>query len=270
MPLRHLIATFNQRFATDNQLESFPFFYDGKDVNGRTGDLTFSTTLKPVRLHARPDQITGHEALSRILSKNSTGSTFRSFDQVVCLDRLMRTVHMLNYLPLSDNSKDLFLPVNPSHLLTIKKDHGAYFEEIILRCGLPLRRIVISLNIGKALEPELPLLLERLSNYRNRGYSTAIRFDDSLNTVFLENFCLHHLHRHTADFLRFNLRFFRASFAEYTGHRRRGALLRAIRHQDLQLVVAGVDCDSDAQAVESIFPDHVQGLWYESRQATPA
>jgi hypothetical protein len=42
---------------------------------------------------------------------------------------------MLNYLPMSHLGKTLFVEVDPRHILSVKKDHGAYFEEIIIKCG---------------------------------------------------------------------------------------------------------------------------------------
>ena len=70
------------------------------------------------------------------------------FQSIINLDRLCRTIHMLNYLIYSHNGGMLFLDVDPRHILGIQQDHGAYFEEIIIKCGLATRNVVISMTIN--------------------------------------------------------------------------------------------------------------------------
>ena len=61
MPLDHLVDTFNAHFIAENHLEAPALSFDGQSVRGRFGNLTFTSDLKPVRLHGEPDHIIGHD-----------------------------------------------------------------------------------------------------------------------------------------------------------------------------------------------------------------
>jgi len=139
----------------DNGLKYPPLNYDGQRVHGRYGNLTVSSDLKPVRQRTRPELIIGHDTAPLVFRVSRALESPRLLHSepptnIVCLDRLGRTVHMLNYLSLDQAQGYLFLHVHLQHLLTVKKDHGAYFEDIIQRCGLPLKRVVITLTLNPA------------------------------------------------------------------------------------------------------------------------
>jgi len=271
MPLQHLVASFNERFISENNLEKPPLDYDSQRVHGRFGNLTFTSELKPVRLHADPELIIGRDTAPLVFTPANSVDTTRllygeEMPNIVSLDRLSRTVHMLNYLTLNEDDSSLFLHVHPHHVLTVKKDHGAYFEEIIRRCGLPLRRVVISLTISVVYESQLPLLLERLRNYRERGYSTAVKFDELVKPEFVERFRSQFLHRLAPDYMRFNAGFFHRAYQDHGGQRRRNSLIQTIRHVDTQVLIGGVSTDSEAEITGVINPDFVQGSWYENQK----
>jgi EAL domain-containing protein (putative c-di-GMP-specific phosphodiesterase class I) len=270
MPLRHLIDTFNDRFIAEHQLKTAPLSYDGSQVHGRYGNLTFSSDLKPIRQLTHPDLIIGHDTSPLVFKVGRSPDSPRLLQSepltdIVCLDRLGRTVHMLNYLSLDPAQGFLFLHVHPQHVLTVKKDHGAYFEDIIRRCGLPLQRIAITLTLNPVYESQQALLLERLKNYRDRGYATSVKFDELAGGEFVERFRAQFLHRLTPDFVRFNARFFLRAFQERGGERRRDALFRAIRLADTQILVDRIGTATEAGLAALIRADHVQGDWYEDR-----
>lgn len=275
MPLQHLVDTFNERFIAENKLDAPPLSYEKGNVHGRFGNLSFTSELKPVRLHAEPHLITGRDTSPLVFTPANSVDTTRllyseEMPNIVSLDRLSRTVHMLNYLTLNEDDSNLFLHVHPHHVLTVKKDHGAYFEDIIRRCGLPVRRIVISLTISPVYESQLLLLLERLRNYRERGYSTAVKFDKHVGSEFVERFRRQFLHRLAPDYVRFEAGFFHRAYQVHGGQRRRTALFTAIRQVDTQVLISGVRSETDAQWVAPIHPDYVQGAWYEQRLAQAA
>ncbi len=170
---------------------------------------------------------------------------------------------MLNYLSLDQAQGYLFLHVHPQHVLTVKRDHGAYFEDIIQSCGLPLKRVAITLTLNPVYESQQGLLLERLNNYRDRGYATAVKFDELAGAQFVERFRSRFLHRLTPDFVRFNARFFARAYRDQGGERRRDALLR--RLADIQILVDRIGAATEAGLAARIRADHVQGDWYEDR-----
>ena len=60
------------------------------------------------------------------------------------------------------------------HVLAVEHGHGAFFEDLLLRCGLGPDRIVL---IGAALpfgNPDFPRLVEAYAAYSSRGFRLAI------------------------------------------------------------------------------------------------
>lgn len=275
MPLQHLVDTFNDRFILENRLDSPPLSFNGDQVHGHFGNLTFTSQLKTVRLHARPRVVIGHDTAPLVFTPANSHDTARllygeTVPNIVSLDRLSRTVHMLNYLLLDQAEGSLFLHVHPHHVLTVKRDHGAYFEDILRRCGLPLRRIVIGLTLNAVYESQFLLLLERLKNYRDRGYSTAVKFDEHVSSDLVERFRIQFLHRFAPDYVRFNAGFFHKAYQDKTGQRRRAALLPAIRQVDTQVLIGAVKSASDAQLIRQLAPDYVEGSWFDQSAAFEA
>ncbi|CAL1241785.1 hypothetical protein [Candidatus Methylocalor cossyra] len=263
MPLRHLIDCFNDRFAAENRFDAPPLTFDGHRVEGRSGGSTFTSRLQPVRLGTVPSFVAGYDASTEVVGRPETTRRLFGDDpqDVVTLDRLIRTVHMLNYLLLVQDEGYLFLQVHPRHVLTVKQDHGAYFEEIIRNCGLSPQRVVITLAVGPTHAPQLPLLLERLRNYRGRGYATALQFDTG--DGFLDRYGIELFWRFPPDFVRFDCRLWAQPAARGGGERRRESTLAAIRRLDTRLLVEGVQSDADAELSRLLRADLVKGDWYE-------
>jgi len=270
MPLDHLVDTFNARFIAENHLEAPALSFDGQSVRGRFGNLTFTSDLKPVRLHGEPDRIIGHDTAPLVFTPANSLDTTRllhgeDMPKIVSLDRLSRTVHMLNYLILDRPEGNLFLQVHPHHVLTVKRDHGAYFEDIIRQCGLPLRRIVIGLTLNPSYETQLPVLLERLKTYRDRGYSTSVTFGEHVGSDFVERFRSQFLHRFAPDYVRFQVGFFQRAYQDHGGGRRRTALLAAIRQVDTQVLIGDIRSASNLELIHALNPDYVQGPLLDQR-----
>lgn len=269
MPLQQLVEYFNQRFTEAQGFKEPPLRLNGTRVEGRFGNYRIGSILQPVRLAASLPIVIGHDASSFIPDVPTESnpappiSASDASEDIVNLDRLTRTVHMLNYLPVSHNDGHLFLHVHPRHVLAVKKDHGAYFEEIIRRCGLSTRRVVITLQVSPVYDRHLVLLLERLRNYRDRGYSTAIKFDDRAGVRFLERYCIEFLYRFTPDFVRFETRFFPRLTRDAANYRRRSSLLIAIRRLDTQLMIEGIHSEADAELAKLLQADLVKGSYYE-------
>jgi hypothetical protein len=71
----------------------------------------------------------------------------------------------------------LFLEVDPRHILGIKQDHGAYFQEVIAQCGLETKNVVIVLAVNSQYARYYQELINGLANYRRRGYQISLNFD---------------------------------------------------------------------------------------------
>jgi len=274
MRLEQLIDTFNARFARENALNISALRYDGRQVQGRYGNLTFSSHLKPIRLYANPNQIVGHDTnplvfkVSRSLEREEYPPN-ETMTDIVCLDRLGRTVHILNYLNLEHIEGYIFLHVHKQHVLVVKKDHGAYFEGIIRCCGLPVNRVVITLTLNPVYESQQSLLLKRLKTYRDRGYATAIQFDDQADSEYVERFREHYLHELTPDFIRFPVGFFVPPFGLHDDSQGDAKLLKDIRHANVRVLIEQIHHSHEVEYLRKIQPDYVQGVWYDDQASLP-
>lgn len=267
MPLEHLVDTFNHRFS-ELGFENGALLFDGQTVFGQFGTLRFSSQFRPIRQRFPVWSIKGHEAQPSPFSvaQNASHSfeTTSDWPQIISLDRLTRTVHMLNYLLLEPNETALFLEVHYQHVLGVKRDHGAFFEDIIRRCGLPLQRIVISLTLAPSLQNMSAILIDRLKNYRERGYGIAIRFDPRSDSSFIEHFRKHLLHRIAPDHLRFHGGLLLKAFPGREGLRRQQNLVKTIRGHDTLIHVTHLSSNAELENADYMGADWIEGRWLES------
>lgn len=196
MPLQQLVEYFNDRLEQEHHSLVRPFNLQAGEVKGLFGPIQIGSRLLPIRQMHATHPIVGYRAqlcvdsglnLNQQPTENGNiveiSHPMNSNDSIINFDRLSRTVHMLNYLPKTHLDELLFLDVDPRHVLSVKTDHGAYFEEIIIKCGLQTGRVVITLPLSREYLHFYPLLLKGLQNYQKRGYRLAVRlmnqgFDD--------------------------------------------------------------------------------------------
>ena len=191
MPLQHLVEYFNDRIGREHRSSFRPFILEEGKVSGLFGPIRIDSFFAPLRQTLKPTVIRGHTAqitvahnktqplytneIENLLANNSVPAT--DFESIINFDRLCRTVHMLNYLTLAHLQGVLFLEVDPRHILGIKQDHGAYFEEVIVQCGLETKNVVIVLAVNSQYARYYQELINGLENYRHRGYQIALKFD---------------------------------------------------------------------------------------------
>ncbi len=191
MPLQHLVEYFNDRLGREHRSSFRPFILEEGKVSGLFGPIRIDSFFAPLRQTLKPTVIVGHTTqitvtanktqhlytneIETLLANNSVPAT--DFESIINFDRLCRTVHMLNYLTLAHLEGVLFLEVDPRHILGIKQDHGAYFEEVITRCGLETKNVVITLSANSQYAGYYQKLINGLENYRRRGYQIALKFD---------------------------------------------------------------------------------------------
>lgn len=181
MQLDPLVNLFNKRFKQERGLEYTPLHLVHGKVEARLGELRLTSKLQPVRQADTPLIVQGQDAMLRAYVESGTPSeamdVFGAADgaSVVNLDRLCRTVHMLNYLPLALDNSVLYVEANPRHILSIKRDHGAYFEEVLGNCGLSPKQVAITVPFDHLSNSYQLALGQGLQNYRSRGYQIAVK-----------------------------------------------------------------------------------------------
>jgi EAL domain-containing protein (putative c-di-GMP-specific phosphodiesterase class I) len=182
VPELELIDYFNDRFNQSGvtSLPDEPLRLRGDRVSGRFGRFRLDSLFQPV---VAPEtlRVVSHEARTQV--RDAYGQTyclatvFNTVDHphaYVHIDRLCRIVHMLNYLIKSEKYGTLLLPVDKRHVLSVRGDHGRYFEQVLHRCGLSPEQIVISLPDPLVDSEETPHVCNALKSYRHHGYQIAV------------------------------------------------------------------------------------------------
>ena len=190
MPLQDLVEYFNDRLGREHRSSFRPFMLEEGKVSGLFGPIRIDSSFTPLRQTLKPTVIVGHKAqitvaphktpylyANEIETLLANAVPAADFESIINFDRLSRTVHMLNYLTVAHLQGVLFLEVDPRHILGIKQDHGAYFEEVIVRCGLETKNVVIVLSVNSQYARYYQELISGLENYRRRGYQLALNFD---------------------------------------------------------------------------------------------
>jgi hypothetical protein len=191
MPLQHLVEYFNDRLGREHRSSFRPFILEEGKVSGLFGPIRIDSFFAPLRQTLKPTVIVGHTAqisvapnktqhlyeneIETLLANNAVQAS--DFESIINFDRLCRTVHMLNYLTLAHLQGVLFLEVDPRHILGIKRDHGVYFEEVIVRCGFETKNVVIVLAVNSQYARYYQELIKGLDNYRRRGYQIALKYE---------------------------------------------------------------------------------------------
>ena len=191
MPLQHLVEYFNDRLGREHRSSFRPFILEEGKVSGLFGPIRIDSFFAPLRQTLKPTVIVGHTAqisvapnktqhlyeneIETLLANNAVQAS--DFESIINFDRLCRTVHILNYLTLAHLQGVLFLEVDPRHILGIKRDHGVYFEEVIVRCGFETKNVVIVLAVNSQYARYYQELIKGLDNYRRRGYQIALKYE---------------------------------------------------------------------------------------------
>lgn len=187
MPLQQLIEHFNTQMESRFGAGYRPFLLDRGQAYGVYNDIKIGTLLAPIRNLSASPALLGHTArlcmspapAGHLPADSPTGPDNADNNPVINFDRLCRTVHMLNFLPLAHLSDKLLVDVDARHIIAVKQSHGAYFEEIIHKCGLETQRIVLRVQIGNAYHAFRQQLDFGLENYRRLGYGLALKFEPS-------------------------------------------------------------------------------------------
>lgn len=175
------------RSALERYLHDLPRSADGGHavwttpegrVAGRFLRSSLSSVFQPL-IHLDSGREIGHEAFIR--SFDDTGGDLSpwnlfanaaSDEALIELDRLCRTLHVLNYFGRAGDDASLFLNVHGRLMLAVGEDHGSAFGRVLSALDIERRRIVI--ESPEAMSSDLSLLAYVLLNYRYNGYRVGV------------------------------------------------------------------------------------------------
>lgn len=173
---RDFLARLPARHLPGKQLHRAP---DGRVVGNWFG-LALSSAFQPI-VDARTGRVAGHEAFLRSAAPDDQGlspwtlfSTAADDARLIALDRLARTVHLLNALVAGSN-RPLFLNVHGRLLAAVADDHGRAFRRVVGALGVAPERIVIETPVEASDQPDLLAFV--LRNYRNNGFRVAVNVE---------------------------------------------------------------------------------------------
>ncbi len=180
MPLTELVRYLNARSQaqTPGLQPPAPFLSQEGKVLARFANLELSSRFLPI-VETATGRVHGHAAsLQAVNLRHGTPLephavfVLPSDDgEFVYLDRLVRTLHALNYLTHQVRG-NLLLKVHPRHVLSVPSDHGLAFEELLRPCGLMPEQITLELEIDGI--EAVWHLQQAVANYKRRGYRIAI------------------------------------------------------------------------------------------------
>ena len=158
-----------------------PFVAEGRSVVARFSGLQLESGFRAV-VSTLTGETHGHAARLSIkqiddgtkLKPESLFTRPCASEEFITLDRLVRTLHALNYLhyPSRSAAGTLLLKVHPRHIASVAKDHGLAFEGILRSCGLQPAQIVLAFDTAR--ESEKSHFFRAVGSYRRRGYGIAI------------------------------------------------------------------------------------------------
>ncbi len=179
MSLAQLIAHFNQRFRRTERAGSgsrVPFaLEEGVVVAGFYGmrlESAFETLIDPAgRVLGYQAQLHAFSPRGQNVSPRAPYAVALDEDSIVYLDRLIRTLHMLNATARALTGL-LVLDIHPWHIARVPDDHGAVFESILRDCGRSPRGIV--LEITDAIAQDTGHLARAITRFEGRGFGIAL------------------------------------------------------------------------------------------------
>lgn len=187
MPLTDFIRYLNAQlpFSHSHLQLASPFYsLDGRVVVSYR-HLHLESGFLPI-VDAASGEVRGHAAHllasarqgAPAMSESTVFVLPESDEEFIFLDRLVRTLHTLNYLVHLDRQSRglLLLKVHPRHVASVSSDHGLAFEEILRACGLLPDEIILELRTHENVDVEH--FARAADNYKGRGYGVALAGGD--------------------------------------------------------------------------------------------
>jgi len=161
--------------------ENAPLTQHPNRIGARHEDWRFRSVFQPI-FSLQDGRLAPYalEALARVADRS--GSQFpptlmfaaeTSPKRTVFLDRLLRSLHLLNFLRQQPPAGlSLFLNVNAQHLVNVSETHGSYFADVLAELGVSAGQICLEVVEDAVNDPAR--LLEAIKSYRQLGFRVAL------------------------------------------------------------------------------------------------
>lgn len=219
-------------------LDEFKLELEQQEVLSRFVGLRLRSEFQPIFDTATSEGLLGYEALLRTSTGIEAVTPDFAFSwadnqgRLVKLDRVARTLHMLNYLNLPVDKGLLFLNVHPKLLVSVNT-HGKVFEHILHLHSVPTTQVVLEI-MENAVEADQQLI-EAVENYRERGFQVAIDNFGSRHSN------LDRLWRLSPSFVKLDLSIIRQAQTDAKIRRVLPKLIEIIHALGAQAVIEGIE-----------------------------
>jgi EAL domain-containing protein (putative c-di-GMP-specific phosphodiesterase class I) len=182
-------------------------------------------------------------------------------DKLVKLDRVSRTLHVLNYHEIFKENGLLFLNVHPSLLVRVN-EHGKVFERILHDHAVATNRVVIEVRDFDTFDVATDLLayeqqLEAaIKNYQDRGYKIAIDRFGSANSI------VSRLWKLNPDYVKFDIHFLQQAALDATVRQALFGLVNFVKSLGAEPILAGVETKSQLHLAIDAGANLVQGYLF--------
>ncbi len=178
MALAQLVAHYNHWFRRTAQPSArTPFALEEDAVVASFYGLRLESAFEALR--DPKGRVLGHRAelrsfspLGRRVASRAPYAVALDEDSIVHLDRLIRTLHVLNAIAQGLTGL-LVLEVHPWHIARVADDHGAVFEAILRDCGLTPRDVVLEITEAGAQDDRH--LARAIACFQARGFGIALQ-----------------------------------------------------------------------------------------------
>lgn len=179
MPLTDLVRYLNTRDRDQRPFMRLddPFQATPTGAVAHYARITLDSSYAPIHV-AGSGSLHGHAAVLKAtgelndmpLHPDAIFAIPSSNAEFVHLDRLVRTLHALNYL-LHPDQQHLYVKVHLRHIEIVPGGHGIVFENALRACGLEPQNITLEIHV---IDEADDALHAALNAYRKRGYRIAL------------------------------------------------------------------------------------------------
>jgi len=161
-------------------------------VQGQFRKCSLTSVFQAI-VNLETDKLFGFDAYAHSYSETDRGLSIwhllmngATDDESIELDRLGRTIHIINFFRQPENDGcNVVIDVHDRLLTAIGSNHGAAFKRIVSSLGIPQNRIVLQLPATKSSQSWA--LSQVVDNYKFNGFQVATRANSIPDALFQIN-----------------------------------------------------------------------------------
>lgn len=257
--MQELLEDLRQSLKESLFLNLSDFGLESKDgvLQSKLSGIILESTFQPIWKAGNEKMLLGYEALLRPSIGDGVVDARFAFDfadkrgQLIQLDRVARTLHMLNFLKSPEQEALLFLNVHEKLLAKVNA-HGKVFEQVLHAHSIPTHRVVIEIQ-EHAVEVENHVL-EAVANYRDRHYQLA--FDG----VFGKATNLARLLKAAPEFVKFDRSLVKLAGEAKSARSALNNLVRLVQDIGGKVIVQGIETENQLNIAIDSGADYLQGF----------